>query len=296
MGLHEEAMLINLSFSFRGGRKTDKGLTEETARSKGANPDDFNTIKKFIKHPLLDKAQSIMTQMRKIVYDNTFPWKGLGCYILARKNYFDLVCLLQEKQQEFWETIEKLCCLYEESWKAFSANDLDNASFFVETKSRLADTFRWTDYPPSIRSFFDCRYSVAGVPKGCDFVVDLGNKDEEKKVKLELDSSFKDAVKDGMESLRGDILETISSLKDRISDPEKRLYQKTFDAVVRMANLSKRMNVEGDEDLEEICDDIIEAASNAKPKVIRVDPEARETEADKVQKIVDKMKDYMGVV
>jgi hypothetical protein len=276
--LSTKALLVIVSISQWGARKKDKKASQsvETQFSAGKQAGSYN--KKLLPGAReLEKVSSLAGSIRQYFYDNTLPWLSDGTRILASKNYIDFARGFQAKQAEFSQAVEDLLAVYP-ALKADAAKTLGNL-------------YEPLDYPDEskIRAAFQCEVSYLPMPQVGDFRVEVSEAEKTKFISKMRDVEA-EAVAHCFKQLEGVIRKAV----ERLSSPDAKFKDSLIDNISELCTVLPKLNVTENVELEAARREVEALVSKISPETCREDATERQSVAQRLKEIQEKMGAYMG--
>lgn len=279
--LKNKAMLVNLSIGQWSMRKYDRRISNEVNEHYNADYDASRVNKVLI---AIDQAKIIskaVNESRIFHYANTLPWTDEGRRILPTANFFDYVNELNAMKHKFWRVVESFWNNYE--------------TYKYDAKKILGGLFKEADYPDldHLRNKYKFSIDFLPIPDTQDFRVDLTGVEMDR-IKLELETSLKNAEREAMKDLWNRLHGAIKHIINRLSEKDAIFRDSLIGNVIELSDLLPRLNFTDDPDLEAMRQEINQSICTISPESIRNDAKLRQATAHKAADIIKKMEGYMG--
>ena len=281
MGLHEKAMLVDISIGQWSMRKYDKKISNEVTESYNAEKDSARINKVLIAVDQSKIISQVVNESRLFHYKNTLPWTDEGRRILPSANFFEYVNELNIKKHKYWRTVEAF-------WNGYE-------TFKQEAQYALGDMYKESDYPSLdfLRNKYRFKTSFLPIPDANDFRIDLGGAELDR-IKLEVEQNLKNAETAAVRDLWDRLHDAIKHIIDRLSEKDAVFRDTLIENVIELSDLLPRLNFTNDTHLEELRKEINQSICTITPESIRNDANLRKATSDKAADIMKKMEGYMG--
>lgn len=276
--LTEKSLLVNLVICQWSARKYDKTATKEVNETHGAqDAGRFNKILVGKEH--LEALQKLATKARQFHYDNTLPWGDNGDRLLPTDNYFAYTAQVAQLKNE-WEI-------------AVTRFEQAYPHMITEAETKLGTLFNRNDYPSFISDRFQIKASFMPVPDAEDIRVNLSAGEVDtlrRNISAELEERFAGATKSIFERMH----DVLGKMFARLSEKDAIFKDSLFENVRDLVELLPRLNVTGDETINELCKDM--AALYVDPQKVRSSVRLRAEKAEEVDAILKKMDAFFSPV
>ncbi len=257
MALQEKAMLVNLTIRQWSARRRDKDVGKEVEKTHQAK-DAGNFNKLLIDKEALAPIVTLCGKLRSTHYDMTLPWSDDGSRLLPAKMFFDYREAINGLRSQLDTAVQDFTSMY--------------PTYVQNARKRLGTMYNPKDYPDQDRVAmkFGAKPYFTAVPEAKDFRVDLGA----------------DEVRDLWVRMR----DCVQKIYDRLSDPEAVFRDSLIENAKFVAEISKKLNINDDKELENIRVDITHMCAIA-PQRLRDDKTLRAQVATTAHSIIVKMGD-----
>lgn len=281
------AMLATLSISVWNAQRFDRAVSEEVNEQKNAEKHSG----RFNKHlfgtrragrtiaPEFFAALDAGDRMRDIHDAQTLAWgKRDGERLLPTANYFIYTDLVRKAGAEF----ESKVATFIESYPRL----------IVEAKTRLGKLYRADDFidVADIKKRFSWSLDFDPVPSSGDIRVDLPA-DQLSTISAEVESRSAKATREAMRSAWERLGEAVSRIH-KASQPDGIVRGSLIENARTVVDVLVRLNVAGDERLEEMRARVERDLAQLDLDDIRNDDKLRADTAKKAKRILDAMSDY----
>jgi hypothetical protein len=287
--LSERAMLACLHIGCWSGSSHDREVTEEVSeRHKADSKDAGRYSKQLISKKALHHVNSVAGVARRTHKLLTLPWEDDGSRILSTIGYQAYTEQMRLKRLAFEAATTQFCEQLPE--------------FINEAKTRLGSMFEAGDYDDveTIRKKFSIDVEIKPVPEAGDFRAALSDqstkaivKDIERRTDMRLEQAMKDVflrVADVTEKM----VERLRAYKPGNGEPAQNLFRDSLIYNVQeLGGLLPSLNITGDNRLFDLSTKL-DALTEHAPEVLREDDKLREQTAAAAEKILKKVRDYMG--
>lgn len=277
-----KAMLVGLTIHGWQARKYDKKISVEVAEQHAATAD----AGRFNKHLLPGSAESYVAvhkkgrELRTFYYDNTLPWSKDGQRILPTANY-----------EEFSEGIRKFKREYQ-----LLADDFIREYPILKEDARilLNGMFNASDYPTveEMREKFSIELETLPMPSAGDFRVALADKEVER-IQREIEERLQQEIANANKDLWQRLRTAVDSMVVRLSIPEGKFHDTLVSNIEDIVDLIPRLNMTGDQNLENVREACQKALTIHHPQVLRDDVVVRAKVAAQAKEITSIMDAYM---
>lgn len=287
--LASKAMLVSLTISAWGNRRTDRKITKEVAEQHGSEIDMGRYNKTLIRKTALAAINSAMSQARTYWQEQTLPWLDAGSRMLPAANYFAYMEQQRKLKAQFDQAVDEL------------VGDFPN--HIEDARRRLNGIFDLNDYPSpaALRRKFDMAVEITQLPAGKDFRVDISEA-EAASIRVEIEQRLHKAFQDATLDLFERVGETLRHLRDKLAnyqvDAEGKITNPFRDSAIgnlrEIVELLPRLNVTGDERIAELGRQLSETLCKAEPGDLRADERERAKAVRTADDILAQMAGYLG--
>ncbi len=278
-GIATKAMLVRLNISSWSARKYDKKVSMKVAKDyQSKDPGRYNKI--LIAQEEIRKVTSWSDMARNYAYTNTLPWTDEGYRILPVDSYFEFVKDMGEIVEKHDEAVKKFIPAY--------------PTMVKEAKDNLKSMFSDADYPhpDEIARKFSIKVHFSPIPSGKDFRVSMS---QEELVELQVaqDARTKEAVQEATRSLWERLHGVVNHMVERLSKDGK-FHDSLVENITELINLLPKLNITGDEKLEEMRREIETKLTKYDPEILRKSQKAKKDTLKEAESILDKMKGFIA--
>lgn len=280
MNLNDRALLVTLNIGGWAGRKLDKQVTKDVARSNGVSTSAGRYNKSLLPNcGLLEDIHGMAGAIRTEFYDNTLAWGIEGTFILPTNNYLGFTTHFRRRKTEWFSLVDQF----------------DNEYLTLKDKAKqdLGPLYSESDYPAAgdIRHKFYMDMRFFPVPSS-DFRVQIAS-DELARIRLDVEEQVKTAQAVAMKDLWNRVYTKVEHIAQKLADPKAIFRDSMIDNARDLCELLPRLNFSDDPQLETLRQEI-EAKLLKNPEVLRLHPEIRRDTAAEAKAIMDKMSAIMG--
>jgi hypothetical protein len=281
--LSRKAMLAVLSISRWTARKHDKKVSQDVKERNGANGNVGRYHKRLLPgdSAALDRVRKAADAARDFHYTNTLPWGQDGSRVLPKENYFQYTAKMRELRREFQEAVREFINEYPELQRG--------------ARTFLGTMFQEEDYPAvaQLEKKFGFDITFLPFPDAADFRVSL-DADEEAAIRDAIDEQTNQAVQMAMRDIWTRLHDGVAKMVERLSDPDA-VFRNTLVTNLRdLCALLPRLNVAGDQQLSDMCEQVKSKLAGYDPEVLRESPAIRAKAAMDAEAIADMMRAYMA--
>ena len=278
------AMLAEFNASVWTARKLDKSATEEVVTNKNAQAKDAARVNKHLLagRNELEVIQQMVGRARQFVYDNTLPWSDSGLRLLPTINFETFAAKMNAFEEEFERLVTDFVNIY--------------PSLITAQAMALGDMFKRDDYPTQneIMTKFAFRVNYMPVPTAGDFRVDVGNAAMDD-IKAKLQRLADERVEEAMKDVRKRLGEHLKRMSDRLTTDyvageakPRRFHDSLVDGALELCDLTKALNLTGDQDLEGARFTLEQLLCGVTPTELRKNEAVRQDVKKNVDAILDK--------
>lgn len=280
--LSQKAMLVGLTIHGWQARKYDRKVSLEVAEQHAATAD----AGRFNKHLLPGNAESYEAvhrkgrELRAFYYENTLPWSKDGQRILPTANY-----------QDFTEGVRT----FRRAYQLLADDFIREYPFLMEgARVLLNGLFNETDYPTAdeMHERFSIDVETLPVPTADDFRVALASEEVER-IQHQIESRLQQEMANANKDLWNRLRDAVDNMVLRLSNPEGRFHDTLVTNLQKVVELVPKLNVTGDQDLQNVSDVCSAALAVHSPQALRDDMVLRARVAAQAKEISNLMDAYM---
>jgi len=235
--LNESALLVQLNVSQWTARKLDKNATSQVAIANNTGNHAGRYNKSLLPmNEYLDNVHKKTTLIRKEYYHNTLPWGIDGTMILPTDNYLDFMAKFRQYKSEWEMLVDNFLVAYPQ--------------LQLNAQRYLGDLFNPNDYPSAdvLRRKFSMDMTVLPVPSN-DFRVGI-DEQELADIQQQVEARVQQSTKVAMQEAWQRLYDKVKSMAERLSDTKAVFRDTLITNIQDVCDVLKRLNVTGDEDLE----------------------------------------------
>lgn len=275
------AMLVQLNISTWSARKFDKGATAKVNNDHQAS----SKAGRYNKHLLAGakEHEALITaceNARAMHYSQTLPWSDVGSRLLPTANFMI-----------YSEKMRKAFALMDERLADFVAAYPSLVDAAEQQHTALGKLFNRAEYPrvSDIKRRFSWQLNFDQVPNG-DFRVDLPA-DQLEAISADVRSRTVDATKEAMQGAWSRLRDAVDRIH-KASSPDGVVRSTLIDNARNVCDILGRLNVAGDEHLEEMRKRVERELAQLDLEDLRKDDSVRKDTAKKAKNIMDAMSEF----
>ena len=280
MNLNDKALLVTLNIGGWAGRKLDKRVTQDVARSNGVSTSAGRYNKSLLPNcSILEDIHAMAVTIRNEFYDNTLPWGIEGTFILPTSNYLQFTQNFRRRKSDWFSLVNQFSDEY--------------PLLKIKAQHDLGPLYCDADYPDAddIRHKFYMDMHFFPVPSS-DFRVQI-NSDGLAKIRLDVEEQVKNAQAVAMKDLWNRMYGKVEHIAQKLADPKAIFRDSMIDNARDLCELLPRLNFADDPQLETLRTEI-EGKLLKNPEILRLHPEIRRDTAAEAKAIMDRMSAIMG--
>jgi hypothetical protein len=281
MKLSDKALLVQLNVSQWTARKLDKNATSQVAIANNTGNHAGRYNKSLLPmNEYLDNVHKKTTLIRKEYYHNTLPWGIDGTMILPTDNYLDFMAKFRQYKSEWEMLVDNFLVAYPQ--------------LQLNAQRYLGDLFNPNDYPSAdvLRRKFSMDMTVLPVPSN-DFRVGI-DEQELADIQQQVEARVQQSTKVAMQEAWQRLYDKVKSMAERLSDTKAVFRDTLITNIQDVCDVLKRLNVTGDEDLENMRLMVEDTLANNNPESLRLDLDLRKKKSSEAKDILDRMGAFMG--
>lgn len=281
MKLSDKALLVQLNVSQWTARKLDKKATDLVAQASNTGNHAGRYNKSLLPmNEYLDNVHKKTTLIRKEYYHNTLPWGIDGTMILPTDNYLDFMAKFRQYKSEWEMLVDNFLVAYPQ--------------LQLNAQRYLGDLYNPNDYPSVdvLRRKFSMDMTVLPVPSN-DFRVGI-DEQELADIQQQVEARVQQSTKVAMQEAWQRLYDKVKSMAERLSDTKAVFRDTLITNIQDVCDVLKRLNVTGDEDLENMRLMVEDTLANNNPESLRLDLDLRKKKSSEAKDILDRMGAFMG--
>lgn len=291
MLLSERAVLSALHVGVWSGSSHDRDITEEVSENHRADlKDSGRYVKQLISRKFMHHVGSNASAARRVHRLLTLPWEDNGSRILSTRGYVGYIEQMRLRRMAFEASVHEFC--------------QGLPDYINEAKKRLGSMFDAGDYPTAekVQSKFWIDVEIKQVPQAGDFRAELSNetvkvivKDIERRTEQRLEAALDDVFQRVVD-VTGKMVERLRAYKPGTegTGAENNFRDSLVWNVKELADLLPVLNITGDERLDKLHERLLEDLTQHSPEVLRDNDRLRAQTATKAEKLLAKVKSYLG--
>lgn len=228
--LENTAMLVSLSLRGIQSARKDKDTTAFVLRSQQAEQDAGNWTAKLWPKEALDPIRSIDTKIRAFFHYKTLPWTDSGQRILAAKSYTAFMDELRALRYSREHAVYDFLADYElwiDRARQMRGNAFDSTQYHTKAKAERR---------------FKLEVEVSPLPSAADFRITLRDS-EMIRLQEELTDRIATAEATAKREMFARIAAPVADLLTKLTDPDTKLTEATFNAVRAIAVAIPEINL-----------------------------------------------------
>ena len=281
MKLSDNALLVQLNVSQWTARKLDKNATSQVAIANNTGNHAGRYNKSLLPmNEYLDNVHKKTTLIRKEYYHNTLPLGIDWTMILPTDNYLDFMAKFRQYKSEWEMLVDNFLVVYPQ--------------LQLNAQRYLGDLFNPNDYPSAdvLRRKFSMDMTVLPVPSN-DFRVGI-DEQELADIQQQVEARVQQSTKVAMQEAWQRLYDKVKSMAERLSDTKAVFRDTLITNIQDVCDVLKRLNVTGDEDLENMRLMVEDTLANNNPESLRLDLDLRKKKSSEAKDILDRMGAFMG--
>lgn len=280
--LSSRCMLIDLSISVWLARLQDKKVAAAAIKENDAQAGTGKFHKYLInpEAPEFEAVKEAERDLRAWHYLNTLPWTNTA-RVLASVNYLTYSDGFSKRQTVFHERVDEFI-------KAMP-------KLREEARNALGKMFDETQYPTddSLRSKFGVSMDIYPLPDAGDFRVSLTD-DAVEAIRQQITENVKSSTDKAMGECWTRLHGAVANITARLSDPESKFRDSLIGNLREICELLPRLNIAGDQHLEQLGREAAEKLGRYEPEALREDKVLRSNVAKEANALAKKMASYFG--
>jgi hypothetical protein len=281
MSLLNKAMKAKLTIGAWPAFTKDFKATKKTHQDFGASSDAGSYNKRLIAKSAMDKVNSTVSRLRTKHFQLTMPWGDDGWRLLPSEVYLEYTQTMRQLRTEFETAVAEFLLNY--------------PALQAAAQQRLGRMYDADDYPSvdKLRSRFHFSMKIDPIESAGDFRVEL-SETEVLKIKAEIERRSREREANAMKDLWDRLYEVIERMSERLSDEDKKFRDSLVKNILNLTDLLPKMNVTGDQELNDLADQAREKLCTYTPTELRSNKQARKETADAAKQLMDTMDAMAG--
>jgi len=200
--------------------------------------------------------------------------------ILPTDNYLDFMAKFRQYKSEWEMLVDNFLVAYPQ--------------LQLNAQRYLGDLFNPNDYPSAdvLRRKFSMDMTVLPVPSN-DFRVGI-DEQELADIQQQVEARVQQSTKVAMQEAWQRLYDKVKSMAERLSDTKAVFRDTLVTNIQDVCDVLKRLNVTGDEDLENMRLMVEDTLANNNPESLRLDLDLRKKKSSEAKDILDRMGAFMG--
>jgi hypothetical protein len=291
--INRKAMIVKLRISEWKGGKKDHTATQATHTHFHAMDNSGEYRKFLISKDALKEIQQVAGRMRNYVLDNTLPWNDGGVRLLPTKHFMEFCGKIREMRSEFEMATLEFINKY--------------PSLILRAQKDLGGLFNPNEYPTvdEIRERFSVDLKFKPVAVADDFRVEM-DEEEVERIKADISENVQRDMVAANQELWKRLYEVVNYTAERLSadrvdkktgEKKPPIFRDTLvENAKEIVRILPRLNITGDQDLENMRQEVEAKLTVFTPGQLRDNPAIRAQVAKDAEAISNKMNGYMGGV
>lgn len=280
--LSNRALLVSLNVSQWTARKLDKRETADVTARNGAASNAARVNKSLL--PLaasLEAVHTIAGSARTTFYKHSLPWANEGMRVIKADGYLGFTQLMSAHRSDWLKAVDTFVS--------------DYPSLVADAHLLLGGLYRAEDYPnPSdIARKFSMDITFMPVPSANDWRISLGDAEMDS-LRRQITAKVQESQGVAMREAWDRLFKAVSSIKERVSDPDKRKFKGLLDCSIELCSILPTLNVADDPNLERMRRELEQSLTGVNSDALNASPAYRSEVADKMTAIMDKMSSFYG--
>tara|TARA_R110002096_G_scaffold413956_1_gene614943 strand:+ start:570 stop:1442 length:873 start_codon:yes stop_codon:yes gene_type:complete len=256
MALQDSGLLVGLKITQWTARKLDRSTSFEVCDTKSADQGSASVHKRIIPAKYLKNVNQVVDKARAYHYANTLPWTHKGVDLLPSRNYMRYTQTMGELEDEFNAAADEFVTAY--------------PTIIAQVENNLNGLYNAADYPTAeaIRKRFTMEFEMTPVPESGDFRVDIGKK-ELNRLKDKLADQLVAAEAAAQQDLYSRLYTALAKAVMTLKTPGKIFRNTLIFNIETIAEQVPRLNVAGDEALDDLADQILHYSKDTDIELLR---------------------------
>jgi len=275
--LHEAAVLSSLSISMPGMTKLDRAISEEVARSKGADKGTFKGHKTLIKKEHMDPISQVKHKARNYHNAQTVPW-GENLRLLTNERLIDHQNFMAECEREYNAAVQQLL----DKWPT------------LVMQAGLGSMYDPNDYPSVnvlARKFgFRVTYEPVPVPGAVDDIrtnlPDTVRSEMKRQYEELIEARSREVAQDVWKRLYEPLVNMSEKLVDKDEGKPSGFKSTLVDNVLKIVDLMKAFNLTNDPNMDRVRRELRDALTGVTYDKLKASDSLRAQTKEKVDKVV----------
>jgi hypothetical protein len=272
-------MFVRLNTSMFTGRVKDEEVSQEVSSMKNADEKSGAWWTYLIPKHATKSIWAARTLCRKLHLNMTLPWNDDGSRILPSELFMDYTQKMRAAKAQYDEAVEAFLTEY--------------PTIRSTAKDRLGKLWKDQTLPSTdeLRERFRVGTVFYPLPDTGDFRVDLPAADIHE-IQRQMEEQVGQVMKTAMMDVWNRLRELIVKVNDTMKEPEKVFRDSLFTNLQEFCELVPKLNIVGDNNLEEARTAIVTMLKGLKPEEIRADKKKRKTVSKNAKQVLDKIDDF----
>jgi len=279
--LAKKAMVVTLSTTCWGARKSDKVTTKEVTENKQAQAGAVNVTKAMIKKDALKPIREIIRKMKKYHDTCTLPWDNNGGRLLPTSMHSDYTEFFRKCNQELEDAVLDFLSEYK--------NHVAEATYM------LGDLYLEDDYPSKaeLAKKFGMDLDFGKVPEATDFRVDIPEH-EQQRICRQIEERVEKQHAESMRKVWKRIYKTVEHVYDRLKDVDVIFRNTLIENVQELVDILPELNILEDKNMNDMAKELKDVLCGHDPEELRRDRAKRLSVASDSKELLDKIGAYFG--
>jgi len=234
----------------------------------------------------LKRIRQLVTEARTIFYTYTMPWYYDGTGILPATLWQPLNTKMTDKALELGQAVDEFILIHYPAIKAAAPGN-------------LGELYDEKDFPSGaeLRRRFRLEWSIDPLPMADDFRVNIADDDADM-IRADIEDRTTRKINEGIRQAWTRAFDAVQHMADTLpkyhTGETKKLYESVIGNVREIAEILPALNILRDPALDAIADQIKRELCNVSTEIVKVDPHAANTAADRAKNILATMSAHMA--
>lgn len=288
VSLSSRALLVDLDVQTWSGHKYDRSVSDEVAKSHGADADAGRYNKRLIEKGAFVELRSISTRAHNAHYRLTVPWADRGDRLLSAELLDEYTRTMRGFEKDYNDAADRFAAKYPQ---------------YVNNASKNNGTmFKPSEYPTQaeVRDMFSFGYTIMPVPDSADIRVSV-SEIEVARIAKAVESTINARIEAGVQDVYGRIVEVVEHMATSLreytvtADGVEHPFRDSLVGNVRdLASILPALNVMCDPALESLSARVQAELCHYGPKQLRASEETRNEVAAAAESILKDARDFFA--
>lgn len=279
--LSERAMRASLRVGTWAANLTDREVTQDTGQRYDAKTGAGRYTKQLVAHKYLRHVTAPISRAQSTHRLLTLPWDD-DARILSSAGYQTYTQYMRVARLDIEKAADEFC------------NGIIKEAI-VEAETRLGKMFNADEYPSAdeIRKKYYIDVEFSPLPEGGDFRTKLSD-NAVKSIVKDIERRERERTKKALAEVFERVAKVTGNMVERLRNPQAKFQDSLVFNVSELANLLPKLNITDDKRLNELQQKMLNDLTAHSPEVLRTDTNVRQKTADKADKILAKVNQYLA--